>query len=51
MQISLGMYEDKNRRLKKTMLEEVDKVLDFSKIEKLLMEMYRGNTGRPPISP
>jgi hypothetical protein len=27
MQISFGMYEDKNRRLKKTMLEEVDKVL------------------------
>jgi len=51
MQISFGMYEDKNRRLKKTMLEEVDKVLDFPKIEKLLMEMYRGNTGRPPIPP
>ena len=51
MQISFGMYEDKNRRLKKTMLEEVDKVLDFPKIEKLLMEMYRGATGRPPIPP
>jgi len=51
MQISFGMYEDKNRRQKKTMLEEVDQVLDFPKIEKLLMEMYRGNTGRPPIPP
>jgi len=50
MQISFGMYEDKNRRLKKTMLEEVGKVLDFPKIEKLLTEMYRG-TGRPPIPP
>ncbi len=51
MQISFGMYEDKNRRLKKTMLEKVDQVLDFPKIEKLLMEMYRGNRGRPPIPP
>lgn len=51
MQISFGMYEDKNRRQKRTMLEEVDKVLDFPRIEKLLMEMYRGNTGRPPIPP
>jgi transposase, IS5 family len=51
MQISFGMYEDKNRRQKKTMLEEMDKVLDFPKIEKLLTEMYRGTMGRPPIPP
>lgn len=53
MQISFGMYEDQNRRLKKTMLEEVEKVLDFQKIEKLLLEMYvgPGQAGRPPIPP
>lgn len=53
MQISFGMYEDQNRRQKKTMLEEVDKVLDFPRIENLLQRMYvgPGQAGRPPIPP
>jgi transposase, IS5 family len=53
LQISFGMYEDQNRRMKKTMLEEVEKVLDFSVIEKLLLGMYvgPGQVGRPPIPP
>lgn len=51
MQISFGMFEDQHRRQKKGMLDEIGSVIDFGKIEKLLLEMYVGTTGRPPIPP
>ena len=51
MQMTFGMYEDENRRKKATMLDHVGDVIDFSKLENLLLKMYRGHTGRPPIPP
>tara|TARA_B100000315_G_scaffold34556_1_gene29244 strand:+ start:1888 stop:2568 length:681 start_codon:yes stop_codon:yes gene_type:complete len=33
------------------MLDHVGDVIDFSKLENLLLKMYRGHTGRPPIPP
>ena len=51
MQMTFGMYEDENRRKKATMLDKVGDVIDFSKLENLLLKMYRGHTGRPPIPP
>jgi len=51
MQTTFGMLEDEARRKKQTMLDNIEGVIDFSKIEKLLLKMYRGNSGRPPIPP
>ncbi len=51
MQPAFGMIEDQNRRQKATMLDDVMEVIDFSSIEKLLLKMYKGKTGRPPIPP
>jgi IS5 family transposase len=51
MQITFGMMEDQSRRQKKTMLDDVVEIIDFQKIEDLLLGMYKGNTGRPPIPP
>jgi hypothetical protein len=44
MQISFGMFEDQHRRQKKGMLDEIGSVIDFGKIEKLLLEMYVSTT-------
>lgn len=51
MQVTFGMIEDQNRRQKATMLDDVLKIIDFRGIEKLLLKMYKGKTGRPPIPP
>lgn len=51
MQITFGMMEDRNRRQKKSMLEEIAGVLDFERIGRMLEKMYDGTTGRPPIPP
>jgi len=50
MQPTFGMLEDQARRKKKSMLDEIGKVIDFRRIEKLLLKMYKGG-GRPPIPP
>jgi len=50
MQPTFGMLEDQARRKKESMLDDMTKVIDFGRIEKLLMRMYRGG-GRPPIPP
>jgi IS5 family transposase len=50
MQMTFGMYEDQDRRQKKTMLDEILQVIDFGKIERILQDMYT-NEGRPPIPP
>ena len=51
MQITFGMMEDQSRRKKGTMLDEMVEIIDFRNIEELLMGMYKGGTGRPPIPP
>jgi transposase, IS5 family len=51
MQITFGMMEDQSRRQKRSMLDEVSEIIDFRKIEDLLLGMYNGKTGRPPIAP
>lgn len=51
MQVTFGMIEDQNRRQKQTMLDDITKIIDFRAIEKLLIKMYKGKTGRPPIPP
>jgi len=50
MQPMFGMLEDHARRKKESMLDEIGKVMDFRRIEKLLLKMYNGG-GRPPIPP
>lgn len=50
MQFTFGMLEDQERRKKQSMLDEVAKVVDFGRVEKLLEKMYRRG-GRPPIPP
>jgi IS5 family transposase len=50
MQISFGMFEDNERRKKKTMLDDVVHVIDFKKIDSILQGMY-SYEGRPPIPP
>lgn len=51
MQPTFGMIEDQNRRQKATMLDDVMEIIDFGRIEQLLLKMYKGKTGRPPIPP
>ncbi|MFQ5432478.1 MAG: transposase [Nitrospinota bacterium] len=51
MQVTFGMIEDQIRRQKAAMLDEVHEIIDFRSIEKLLLKMYKGRTGRPPIPP
>jgi hypothetical protein len=51
LQISFGMMEGANRRHKKSMLDEIEKIVDFSNIDKNLETLYQGTTGRPPIPP
>jgi len=50
MQPTFGMLEDQARRKKTSMLDEIGTVIDFRRIEKLLLKMYKGG-GRPPIPP
>lgn len=50
MQFTFGMLEDRERRKKASMLDEVAEVVDFRRIEKLLLKMYK-HVGRPPIPP
>jgi len=42
MQPTFGMLEDQARRKKESMLDEIGKVMDFRRIEKLLFKMYKG---------
>ena len=49
-QITFGQLDDQVRRKKQTMLDDVNKVIDFKRIEKLLLKAYKGG-GRPPIPP
>lgn len=50
MQITFGMMEDQSCRQKAPMLDNVLEIIDFRNIEKLLLGMYKGQTGRPPIT-
>ncbi len=50
MQPTFGMLEDQSRRKKESMLDGIGEVIDFGRIEKLLLKMYKGG-GRPPIPP
>lgn len=49
-QITFGQLDDQIRRKKQSMLDDVNNVIDFKRIEKLLLKMYKGG-GRPPIPP
>lgn len=52
MQISFGMYEDRSRRQKPCMLDEIIQIVNFKRIGQMLEEMYAsGKAGRPPIPP
>lgn len=51
MQPTFGMIDDEARRKKITMLDEIAEVIDFRRIEKLLIKMYNRKKGRPPIPP
>lgn len=51
MQYTFGMMEDQERRQKDTFLDHVNRIIDFTEIEKLLEKMYRGKLGRDPIPP
>lgn len=50
MQISFGMFVDRDLHQKKTILEEIIQVIDFGKMDQILQGMYT-NEGRPPIPP
>lgn len=50
MQVTFGMLDDQFRRKKDSMLDDVAKIIDFDRIEKILLKTYKGN-GRPPIPP
>ena len=50
MQFTFGMLEDEERRKKATMLDEVSQIVDFRRIEKLLLKIYK-HGDRPPIPP
>ena len=48
MQPTFGMIDDQVRRKKITMLDQIADVIDFRRIEKILLKAYKGG-GRPPI--
>lgn len=50
-QITFGMYEDSNRRKKASMLDDIANIIDFKRVDAMLLTMYDGKTGRPPIPP
>lgn len=50
-QMTFGMQEDTLMRKKETMLDEVETVIDFRPIEKLLNKQYDRKMGRPAIPP
>ena len=50
MQPTFGMNDDQVRRKKITMLDQIADVIDFRRIEKILLKAYKGG-GRPPIPP
>jgi len=50
MQPTFGMIDDQVRRKKITMLDQIADVIDFRRIEKILLKAYKGG-GRPPIPP
>lgn len=50
MQPTFGMIDDQVRRKKITMLDQIAEVIDFRRIEKILLKAYKGG-GRPPIPP
>ncbi|MDH4182582.1 MAG: transposase [Nitrospinota bacterium] len=50
MQPTFGMIDDQVRRKKITTLDYIATVIDFRKIEKLLLKACKGG-GRPPIPP
>jgi len=49
-QITFGQLDDQIRRKKQSMLDDVNNVISFKRVEKLLLKMYKGG-GRPPIPP
>jgi transposase, IS5 family len=49
--ITFGEYDDQVRRKKQSMLDEIDRLIDYRPIEAMLNRMYRGSRGRPPIPP
>ena len=50
-QLTFGMQEDTLMRKKETMLDEVETLIDFRPIEKLLNKQYDRKMGRPAIPP
>jgi len=48
-QLTFGMQEDTLMRKKETMLDEVETLIDFRPIEKLLNKQYDRKMGRPAI--
>ena len=50
-QLSFGMLDDRIRPQKRTMLEEINAMIDFAPIERLLETMYSKTQGRPAIPP
>jgi IS5 family transposase len=52
MQMTFGTYEDQNRRKKETVLDTINELIDFRKIEQLLHTMYSSTPlGKPEIPP
>jgi len=50
-QMTFGMQEDELMRKKRTMLDEIERVIDFRPIERLLNRLYDRHVGRPAIPP
>jgi hypothetical protein len=51
MQFIFGMLEDRDRRQKDSFLDRVNKIIDFTEIEKLLKTIYNNEVGRNSIPP
>jgi hypothetical protein len=50
MQMTFGTHEDRGRRQKKTMLDEIDQIIDFGKVERILKGMYTNEGLGGPLS-
>lgn len=50
-QLTFGMQEDNLMRKKESMLDQIDRIIDFGPIEALLNTLYDPRMGRPAISP
>jgi IS5 family transposase len=50
-QLTFGMQEDDLMRKKRTMLDDIERVINFRPIERLLNRLYDRHVGRPAIPP